>query len=183
MKHLLLVISLSMFAFSAVSQLSDQALDSLKKIWKVDLEQQVLDKGIGQYDKEYSNTFADSIFAQFQIDTFIVEGIYGFQLEVDMTTYGLNRASKDCEAGYDVLLNKYYTIFLKKLNNEDRKQLIEAQRAWLKFRDAEREVNSSLVKSEYSGGGTIHQLIHSSQNLYITKMRVVELVGYLMRMQ
>lgn len=183
MKHLLLVISVSMFAISAVSQLSVPELDSLKKIWKIDLEQQVLDKGIGQYDKEFSNTFADSLYAQFQIDTFIVEGIYGYQLAADVSTYGSNRATKDCEASYEVLLNKYYRIFLKKLNKEDSKKLIESQKAWLKFRDAEREVNSSLVKSEYSGGGTIHQLIHSSQNLYITKMRVVELVGYLMRMQ
>lgn len=183
MKHLLLVISVAMFAFSAVSQLSVPELDSLKKIWKIDLEQQVVDKGIGQYDKEFSNTFADSLFAQFQIDTFMVEGVYGYQLAADVSTYGSNRATKDCEASYDQLLNKYYNVLLKKLNKEDRKQLIAAQSAWSKFRDAEREVNSLLVKSEYSGGGTIQQLIHSSQNLYITKMRVFELVGYLIRMQ
>lgn len=183
MKHLLLIISVSMFAHSGVSQLSDTALDSLKIIWRADLKKQVENKGIGQYDLTFSNTFADSLFAQFQIDTFMVEGVYGFQLAADVSTYSSNRATKDCEASYDQLLNKYYNVLLKKLNKEDRKQLISAQRAWLKFRDAEREVNSLLVKSEYSGGGTIQQLIHSSQNLYITKMRVFELVGYLIRMQ
>ena len=183
MKHLLFICTFLVLSCGTFAQLSVFELDSLKKIWKLDLEQQVIDKEIGQYDKEYSNTFADSLFAQFQIDTFLLEGIYGFQLAADVSTYGSNRATKDCEVGYDKLLNKYYTIFLNKLNKEDRKQLIAAQRAWLKFRDAEREVNSLLVKSEYSGGGTIHQLIHSSQNLYITKMRVIELVGYLMRMQ
>jgi len=93
----------------------------------------------------------------------------------------MNRASRDCEEAYDQLLNKYYQILLKKLNKEDQKQLVAAQRAWLKFRDSERQVNAALIKSQYSGGGSIQQLIYASQHLYITRTRVNELVGYLTR--
>jgi uncharacterized protein YecT (DUF1311 family) len=163
------------------AQLEDKQLDSLRSVWRAELQQEAIDKYIGVVDSSFSNAFSDSIFAAYQLDTFIVEGIYSRQLEVDQTTYGMNRASRDCEEAYDQLLNKYYQILLKKLNKEDQKQLVAAQRAWLKFRDIERQVNAALIKSQYSGGGSIQQLIYASQHLYITRTRVNELVGYLTR--
>ncbi len=182
------------------AQLEDNQLDSLRSVWRAELELEAIDKYIGVVDTSFSNTFSDSIFAAYQLDTFIVEGIYSRQLEADQTTYGMNRASRDCEVAYDQLLNKYYQILLKKLNkedqkqlvaaqrawlkfrdSEDQKQLVAAQRAWLKFRDSERQVNAALIKSQYSGGGSIQQLIYASQHLYITRTRVNELVGYLTR--
>lgn len=163
------------------AQLEDNQLDSLRSVWRAELQQEAIDKYIGVVDTSFSNTFSDSIFAAYQLDTFIVEGIYSRQSEADQTTYGMNRASRDCEVAYDQLLNKYYQILLKKLNKEDQKQLVAAQRAWLKFRDSERQVNAALIKSQYSGGGSIQQLIYASQHLYITRTRVNELVGYLTR--
>lgn len=166
---------------TSFAQLDDQELDSLRNIWRAELETEAIQKYIGVVDSEFSNTFSDSVFAAYQLDTFLVEGIYVRQMEFDQTTYGMNRASMDCEKAYDELLNKYYQLLLKKLNKTDQKQLIAAQRAWLKFRDNERQVNAALIKSQYSGGGSIQQLFYASQHLYITRTRVNELVGYLTR--
>jgi len=173
-----LLISLSTF-----SQLEDAELDSLKNTWRSELQIQANDLGVGVMDETYGTpAFRDSIYAMFQKDTFVVEGIYAQQLYRDQTTFGMNRASMDCEKEYDALLNKYYNLYLRKLKPEDRKLVVASQKAWLKFRDSEREVNEMMIKTEYSGGGTIQQLIYASQYLYITRQRVFELVSYMTRM-
>ncbi len=175
---------LFLISLPAFSQLEDTELDSLKIIWRSELQLQADELGIGVMDETYGTpAFRDTIYAMFQKDTFVVEGIYAQQLYRDQTTFGMNRASMDCEKEYDALLNKYYNLYLKKLKPEDKKVLITSQKAWLKFRDSEREVNEMMIKTEYSGGGTIQQLIYASQYLYITRQRVFELVSYMSRME
>jgi uncharacterized protein YecT (DUF1311 family) len=61
-------------------------------------------------------------------------------------------------ASYDKLLNKYYNKLLKALKPEDQKILISAQRAWLVYREGEIKLINTMVKDEYSGGGTIQSL-------------------------
>lgn len=179
---------LSLFAcllisVSSFSQLEDAELDSLKTIWRAELQTEADKRGIGLMDESFGDPmFRDTIYAMFQKDTFVVEGMYSHQLNHDQTTFGMNRASMDCEKEYDALLNKYYNLYLKKLKPEDKKLVIASQKAWLKFRDSEREVNQMMIKTEYSGGGTIQQLIYASQYLYITRQRVFELISYMERM-
>lgn len=175
---------LSFFIFSVSvgwSQLEDAQLDSLKKGWTIELNKQIIELGIGQEDREGRGAFSDSISNTYAKDTFLVHGIYSHQLEVDQTTFGMARATYDYETGYDKLLNKYYGLLLKKLTKEDQALLKESQRNWIKFRDSERKISSKLVEDQYSGGGTIQQLIYSSWYAEFTKKRVEELVDYLMR--
>jgi len=163
------------------SQLEDAQLDSLKKEWTIQLNRQIIELGIGEEEHEGWIDFSDSIYSMYAKDTFLLYGIYSYQLEADQTTFGMARASYDYEAGYDKLLNKYYGLLLKKLSKADQALLKEAQRNWIKFRDSERTLSARLVADEYSGGGTIQQLIYSSWYADFTKKRVEELVDYLMR--
>lgn len=173
-----------LFVFSislSWSQLEDAQLDSLKKEWTIQLKQQMTELAIGEEEHEGWVGFSDSIYSVYAKDTFLLHGIYSYQLEADQTTFGMARASYDYEAGYDKLLNKYYSLLLKKLSKDDQLLLKESQRNWIKFRDSERKLSAELVADEYSGGGTIQQLIYSSWYADFTKRRVEELVDYLMR--
>lgn len=163
------------------SQLEDEQLDSLKKVWTIELTQQMTELGIGEEDHEGWAGFSDSIFSMYAKDTFLLNNIWTLQADADQTTYGMARAAYDCESGYDQLLNKYYIILLKKLSKEDQLMLKESQRNWIKFRDSERLLSQRLTDPIYSGGGTIQQLIYSSWTVSLTQKRVEELVDYLMR--
>jgi uncharacterized protein YecT (DUF1311 family) len=163
------------------SQLEDEQLDSLKKVWTIELTQQMTELGIGEQDHEGWVGFSDSIYSIYAKDTFLLNHIWTLQADADQTTFGMARAAYDCESGYDQLLNKYYVILLKKLSKEDQLMLKESQRNWIKFRDSERLLSQRLTDPIYSGGGTIQQLIYSSWTVSLTQKRVGELVDYLMR--
>jgi uncharacterized protein YecT (DUF1311 family) len=49
----------------------------------------------------------------------------------------------------DKELNSVYTILKKELNETDKKNLVDAQKAWIKFRDL-----NCKFKSQDSGGGS-----------------------------
>ncbi len=168
--------------FYSFSQPESSTLDSLKREWKIELSEFVTNHPEDFAELNEYSVFSDTIFNMFQKDTFIVETIYARQLAYDGSTMGLNQSSIACEKEYEILLNKYYQLLLAKLSKEDRKVLIADQKAWLKFREQDRKLNTLIIKEKYSGGGTIQLLIHSSQYLYITKSRVNELVQYLIRM-
>lgn len=164
------------------SQSNESSLDSLKREWKTELTDFTANNPAYFAPLDEYSSFADSVYTMFQKDTFIVETIYARQLTYDGSTMGLNQSSIACEKEYELLLNKYYQLLLAKLSKEDRKILIADQKAWLKFREQDRKLNTLIIKEKYSGGGTIQLLIHSSQYMYITKSRVNELVQYLIRM-
>lgn len=175
---------LSFFVFSASlgwSQLEDAQLDSLKKVWTIELTQQIVELNIGEEDHEGWAGFSDSIYSLYAKDTFLLNNIWTLQADADQTTFGMARAAYDCETGYDLLLNKYYGMLMKKLAKEDQGLLKESQRNWIKFRDSERMLSQKLTDPRYSGGGTIQQLIYSSWTVSLTQKRVEELVDYLMR--
>lgn len=172
--------------FCATSQLEDAELDSLRKVWTADLNIQMVEMGIGEFDPEESlyaeNNFKDSVRLAFEKDTFLLNGLYSLQLGADQTTYGMNRACYDYEFDLDALLNKYYALLLKKLTKEDRELLRESQCNWIKFRDTERKLSGLLSSDTYTGGGTIHSLFHSSRYVEITRQRLYEIVAYLDRL-
>lgn len=186
MKSGFLLIVIFLLPLISFSQLEDAALDSLKKIWKKELKAEMVEMQIGVYDPEESlfveGTFTDSVRLAFEKDTFLINGIYSRQLDADQTTFGMNRATYDYETELDVLLNKYYTLLLKKMTKEDRELLRESQRNWIKFRDSERKLSAQLTMDNYSGGGTIQTMIHSSRVAEITEDRLFEIVNYLQRL-
>lgn len=71
----------------------------------------------------------------------------------------------------DALLNMYYKKLIKNLEPEQAKSLKEAQRAWIKWRDA----SSAFVATE---GGTMAIVSSSSNYLDILVKRVEELESY-----
>ena len=78
---------------------------------------------------------------------------------------------------WDKELNRVYGELLKKFNDEDKKRLREAQRAWLKFLDAE----SDLLWAEalYGGtGGTLAPVAVSDAARMIVRQRVCTLLQY-----
>lgn len=172
-----------MLPFCASAQWEEPELDSLKKIWTKEITLEMNALGIGNNERRngYSD-FSDSLMNIWERDTFLVERLYARMLDEDMTTAGMVQAAYETLEAYDALMNKYYTILLKKLGKNDREVLREAQRCWIKFRDAERTFNYLTSEDKYSGGGTIQRLFYSSRDLEITRTRTQELVAYLWKM-
>ncbi len=119
-----------------------------------------------------------AITIEFAIDTFKIEQYLSAYIDYDWSTAGMREASYDAADKYDSLLNKYYKKLLARLAPADRPALVNAQKAWIAFRDNELKLEATLRKDEYSGGGTIQELIGSSNYLDIIKSRVVTLYDY-----
>ncbi len=110
--------------------------------------------------------------AEFMSDTFRIERTLELAIEKDGSTQGMNRAMRDADASYDVLLNKYYKKIMSKLDIKDKNIFKEAQRTWVVFRNNETKVASMLVNEKYSGGGTIQSNIFSGRVYELTRSRV-----------
>ncbi|MCD4791683.1 MAG: DUF1311 domain-containing protein [Bacteroidales bacterium] len=131
--------------------------------------------------KEYISDFEKQTVISFKTDTFKVEQMLSLRMDNDYTTTGMVNTMYEAEKEYDKLLNKYYKILLKKLNESDQEALKQSQRNWIKFRDSERNLNGIISKPEYSGGGTIQNIFVASEYFEITKNRVIELYHYISR--
>lgn len=141
-----------------------------------------LNKSIQQLKHESQGSeYLDELSTLFKLDTFRIEERQKLKLEIDYSTAGMVSSAFDAMDEYDVLLNKYYSLLLKKLNEEGKTALRESQRNWIQFRDSELELNQLLTDEYYSGGGTIQRVIYASRALETTKHRVIELYFYLNR--
>ena len=124
-------------------------------------------------DHEYS--------IEFELDTFRVHRYMQLYINYDWTTAGMRMATYQAAAKFDSLLNKYYKRLMNVLKPEDKKVLIAAQKAWLTFRDSELKLIDVIGKDEYSGGGTIQQLIDASEYLDLIEKRTITLFEHYMR--
>lgn len=115
---------------------------------------------------------------EFTLDTFRVNRYMGLYMSYDYSTAGMRTATYEAAASYDSLLNKYYKLLIATLNPADRSKLVAAQRAWLAYRDNEMHLIEVLCKEEYSGGGTIQQLVEASNYLAIIKDRTLTIFDY-----
>lgn len=181
MKYRIALLFLLLLTAKGWSQPDGETLDSLKKVWTKELNAQLITLEIGTHAREGWSEFSDSVSNAFEKDTFLLNGLFSYQLDADQTTLGMVGALYDYEAGFDRLLNTYYQLLLKKLNKEDKELLKESQRNWIKLRDSERKLSAAITKEEYSGGGTIQQLFYADWNADFTKHRVEELIDYLTR--
>jgi uncharacterized protein YecT (DUF1311 family) len=102
-------------------------------------------------------------------------------MEYDYSTAGMRSAAYNGAYQYDSLLNKYYKKLSLALRKEDRPVPVEAQKAWIVFRDKEAALVELTGKDEYSGGGTIQQLIDASEYLEIVRQRTLRLCQHLLR--
>ncbi|BDQ12598.1 lysozyme inhibitor LprI family protein [Sediminibacterium sp. TEGAF015] len=115
---------------------------------------------------------------EFSRDTSYIEKAFSLRMKKDYTTVGMNKAIEEMTSSYDQLLNKYYNRLLKLLQPQDKITLVTAQKAWLKFRDAESKLIRTLSKEAYSGGGTIQSNLVSSGYADLVVKRCIDIFKY-----
>lgn len=79
------------------------------------------------------------------------------------------QAAKDFQKA-DKELNRVYAKLNKALEPSKRKRLVTAQRAWIKFRDAESDFWASEME-----GGSAEPMLYSGHQAQMTKQRTREL--------
>jgi uncharacterized protein YecT (DUF1311 family) len=77
---------------------------------------------------------------------------------------------------WDTELNRVYRLLQTKLPEPDRRKLINSQRAWLSFRDANREIIQAVYERAQ---GSMYRPIAVNAELQIVKERAENLRGYL----
>ncbi|NHI00043.1 lysozyme inhibitor LprI family protein [Oceanimonas sp. MB9] len=91
-------------------------------------------------------------------------------LTLAATQVEMNQQSQRNYQAADRALNQAYGQLMNSLASDRRKKLKAAQRAWLRFRDAQAE----LVSSAYEGG-SMQPLVHSEELRRLTESRTREL--------
>lgn len=175
---LLLVFSSS----SLFSQVSDKEMENMKTKWRAGLTVKARSLAEKMPHTEGMSEFGDSIQRLFLKDTFIVENLYQRQLDADATTLGMNKAALACASEYELLVDKYYTILLDKMNPEDRELVMSWQTNWKALMEKERILTGKLMQEEYSGGGSIHSLTYTSRLMNAQKEHVLIIVDYLIHL-
>lgn len=87
-----------------------------------------------------------------------------------MTQSEMNRCEHDVYLNADDRLNQVYRALLDMLDDRGRQRLIEAERAWINYRDA--HCRSETMQSE---GGTMHALLYDSCLTDVTNARTEQL--------
>ena len=164
-------------AYSGSPKDSEKNIESIK----MEIEESCVEFKAKLDDEEYISDYDKKITAMFKLDTFRIERLLSARINLYPSTHDVTQAIYYAEMQYDTLMNKYYKILLDKLSQEDREYLRKAQRSWLEYRDNEKELAYQLSKDEYSGGGSIQQIIVSSDDMEITKRRVLDLYYYMTR--
>jgi len=159
-----------------IGQNPTEVTPELKKKISQDIDKEmIVEKARLEKDK------VSGINLEFTIDTIRVEKFMEKYIAMDYSDFGMRQAGYETAKLYDLLLNKYYQKLITALKAEDKKILIQAQKAWLSFRDNEFKLVETLSKPEYSGGGTIQQLIESSEYLDLVKKRTIALFNHYLR--
>ena len=147
--------------------------------YKQEIEKEALKLKQELLKKDYISDF-DKLQIDFQIDTLMIERFVSIRASIG-GTLDVIAAVYDSGIEYDKLLNKYYKLLHKRLEDSDKEILKQAQRNWIKYRDSESKLNDVIYKEEYSGFGTVLDILVTSRNAEITKNRVFELYDYLSR--
>ena len=128
-------------------------------------------------EKEKENEVA----IEFTIDTFRIERLFDKWIKLDYGDFGMRDAAYGVAVLYDSLMNKYYRKLSSVLEGDDKKFLMQAQKAWLSYRDNETELVGIISKDEYSGGGTMQQLTEASEYLDLIKKRTNAIFNHYIR--
>ncbi len=97
-------------------------------------------------------------------------------LNQDNSTAGQRNCIISAQQSWDKELNKSYASLNQKLNKTAKKELLQAQRDWMSFRDSE----FKLINKYYFDvkKGTIFQVISENKKLQIIKERALQLKEY-----
>jgi uncharacterized protein YecT (DUF1311 family) len=170
---------LVLFWTLAFSQSSDGPVEvtpAMEKKIRQDIE-----KAVVPFRQGKKKTGDTDLSIEFAVDTFRIEQYMEKYMDHDYSTAGMRAATYEAAHLYDSLLNKYYKMLLAVLKPEDKKVLIQAQKAWISYRDSELKLVDIVSKDEYSGGGTMQQLIDASYYLEMIKSRTIEIYHHLGR--
>jgi uncharacterized protein YecT (DUF1311 family) len=137
-----------------------------------------IEKQIPRIKQRIINEGLNSDQIEFYIDTFRIQQLVSKKFELVHSTIEMNFIIYEMASSYDTLLNKYYKKLLNALKPEDKKILINAQKAWITFRDAENKLIQTMSDFEYSGGGTIQNsmAIESYENMI--EKRTIDIFNY-----
>lgn len=177
MKHVLLIMVLSIqtLSFSQTNSPVDVTPGLQKKIMKD------IDKEVPKVKQRLEKSKENPVQIEFTIDTFRVERFMEKWVGLDYRDFGMRDAGYATANLYDSLLNKYYKKLLAVLKGEDKKTLLQAQKAWLSYRDSETKLVGTISKDEYSGGGTMQGLTEASEYLNLIKSRTITLFEHYVR--
>ncbi len=90
----------------------------------------------------------------------------------DGSTHQFRKCNSDELDYQDRLLNKYYKQAMQKLAESEKSKLRKAQRAWIKYRDANCDVESAPMR-----GGTGERVLYGGCLVDMTTKRASELRG------
>lgn len=142
---------------------------------------QEIEKDVPGLKRRLENADGHPVHIEFALDTFRIEQLVVKWTEYDYADFGMRDAGYAAARLYDGLLNKYYRKLSAVLAGADKKALVQAQKAWLAFRDSETALVETISKEEYSGGGTMQQLLEASEYLNLVKERTIVLFEHYVR--
>lgn len=142
----LLVLTIRINAQEIAKEYPDSTKNRIRR--EVEQEAKVFRKNL---NTEYLTNEA----IEFSVDTFKIWLTNSKRQIYDCSTEGMNNSVKEMTASYDKLMNKYYQLLLKMLDPNDREIIIEAQKSWIRFRDAETKLIWNMTQDKYCSGGTI----------------------------
>jgi len=150
---------------------------------KQKIEQDVI-KLKSELEKRVKSTaFLKQVIIDFTIDTFRIEQLLSAKLKLDQSNAGMENSYIEAEIDYQKLLDKYNQLLLSKLNEQDKAILKQSQFSWMQFYNSELNLNNTISKEEYTGGGTMQGLFNAYRFLEIKRRRVVDIYLYLNKMQ
>lgn len=174
MKHLFVILGilLSCYAYSQNTHYVEITPQIQAKL-KAEVEQEIPKFKANLLKKEI-----DPESLEFDIDTFRINRFVAKWINLNDSDASMSEATYAQVKLYDGLLNKYYKKVLAKLKPEDKGKLVQAQRAWIVFRDSESNFQSA-VEGEIFGSGTAGQLNEAGAYLTLIKKRVDDMFNYL----
>jgi len=169
---LFITLSFSLLSYSQHKEIKELTPEILQGI-KTDIENKTV-----KFKATLSTSEMTPEQIEFSVDTFKIEQIAAKRMDIDYSTAGMNNTVNDLTASYNKLLNKYYQKLLKLLKVEDKKVLMNAQKAWISYRDAEEKLIWTMTNDKYSGGGTIQSNFATGSYNYLVKNRALEIYDY-----
>jgi uncharacterized protein YecT (DUF1311 family) len=108
----------------------------------------------------------------------------GYQKCMDASG-GVTVNMQDCignaYAAWDKQLNASYQRLKAKLSPEGQKALLDAQRKWLAYRDAENKLNTQVLTAVE--GGTLHNVLFSEKYMEAVRQRALDFEFYVSNLE
>lgn len=111
---------------------------------------------------------------QYPIDMALEECL---SIDSNQSTYGMMECLRTAQDAWDAEMNRSYKELMGSLDSAGQSGLKGAQRAWIKYRDAEIELCGSLYYGNLDG--TMYHVMAADRVMQIVRQRALELQSYL----